>query len=294
MQTPDAVLERGDYDIILCSPSVASGVSIECQGRIATVYGLFTGVSATDDAMSQALSRVREPVERRVWCAQVGSNYSPVSQSGNPLEVRTHLLSKTAATIQLLRSSLKEDTTQGVATADWQTDPHVRRYCSLEAERNRSMGRLGESLLTRLRFEGNTVTVVARSSDKTLKLSLAKTRADIQRLEAEALIAAPQLHYQAVQALELKETLTPAEHAAIASFWLRDFYDLDALTVDTVLNDRGGRRRQEILGLEGLLQPQTAVDRSAKSLAKQVAWKQGVTPWDFSNALLRSALQRKI
>ena len=109
MQTPDAVLERGDYDLILCSPSVATGVSIECRGIVAAVYGIFTGVSATDADMSQSLSRVREPVERVVWCAKTGSNYAKVSLSVNPLEVRSHLQSQTTATIQLLRSSLKED-----------------------------------------------------------------------------------------------------------------------------------------------------------------------------------------
>jgi hypothetical protein len=137
MQTPDAVLARGDYDIVICSPSVAQGVSIECQGIIHKVYGIFAGVSSTNADMSQSLSRVREPVERVVWCAKVGSNYTKVSRSGNPLEVRKHLQDATTATVQLLRSSLKEDTAKGMDAYNWQTDPHLKLYSSLAAEQNR-------------------------------------------------------------------------------------------------------------------------------------------------------------
>jgi hypothetical protein len=139
MQTPDAVLARGDYDIIICSPSVAQGVSIECQGIIHRVYGIFAGVSSTDADMSQSLSRVREPVKRVVWCAKIGSNYAKVSRSGNPLVVRKHLQDSTTATVQLLRSSLKEDTAKGMDAYNWQTDPHLKLYSSLAAEQNRSM-----------------------------------------------------------------------------------------------------------------------------------------------------------
>lgn len=291
MQTPDLVLERGDYDIVICSPSVASGVSLECQGIIAKVYGIFTGVSATDADLSQSLSRVRAPVERKVWCAKVGSNYSPVSRSGHPFCVRSHLQSQTIATIQLIRANLKEDTARGMDTFNWKTDPHIKLYCALEAERNRSMYCLREALLTRLQFEGNTVTVEERSSDQTLKLLLAQSKADIQCLEAETLVAAHPLTYREVLALELKETLLPAEHAALAAFRLKDFYQLETLTVEAVLDDQGGRRRAEILSLEALLDRHLGIDHSARSLEKQAAWHQGITPWDISLAPLRRELR---
>ena len=294
MQTPDAVLEMAEYDYIVCSPSVTQGLSIECQGIIHKVYGIFMGVSSTDADMSQSLSRVREPVERIVWCAKVGSNYAKVSRAGNPLVVRSHLQSQTTATVQLIRSSLKEDAADSVDAYNWQTDPHLRQYSELAAEQNRSMYCLRETLLTRLRWEGNTVTMEERGSDKELKLLLTQTRDDIRLFGAEALVAADLLDYLQVGKLEQKETLTPEEQAAIANFRLRDFYVLETLTVDDVLADKDGRRRGEILALEALLSPDSAIDRSARELEKQARWNQGVTPWDFSHAPLRSALQREI
>jgi hypothetical protein len=203
------VLARGDYDLILCSPSVATGVSIECRGIVATVYGLFTGVSSTDADISQSLSRVREPVERIVWCAKTGSNYAKVSRSVQPLEVRSHLQSQTTATIQLLRSSLKEDVLAGVTATDWHLDPHIRLYCQLAAEQNHSMRCLRDAVLMRLRFEGHTLTIEDQPSDPVLKALLIQTRSDLQLLEAEALVTAAALTYTEVLALEQKESLSP-------------------------------------------------------------------------------------
>ena len=287
MQTPDVVLERGDYDLILCSPSVATGVSIECRSVIETVYGLFTGVSATDADMSQSLSRVREPVERVVWCAKTGSNYAKVSLSVNPLEVRSHLQSQTTATVQLLRSSLKEDMLAGVDAIDWRSDPHLGLYCQLAAAQNRSMRYLREALLTRLRFEGNTLTVEDRGSDPALRALLAQTRAELQLLEAEALVTTETLTYTEVLALEQKESLSPEEHLAIQKWHLMDFYNLETLTAADCLWDREGRRRGELLSLEALLSPTVALDRTARALEKQATWHQGYCPWDIPNAPLR-------
>lgn len=287
LQTPDVVLTRGDYDVILCSPSVATGVSIECRGIIATVYGLFMGVSATDADISQSLSRVREPVSRVVWCAKTGSNLAKVSHATHPLEVRAHLQSQTTATIQLLRSSLHEDRLAGVTATDWHADPHIKLYCQLAAEQNRSMRCLREALLTRLRFEGNTITVEDQPSNPSLKALLLQTKADLQLFEAEALVTAATLTYTEVLALEQKESLSPEEQLAIAKWHLLDFYTLEVLTVEACLWDQGGRRRGELLSLEALLCPDVALDRTARALEKQVSWKQGYCPWDISNAPLR-------
>ncbi|NJL55782.1 hypothetical protein HC928_11750 [bacterium] len=59
---PDRVLVRNEYDVVICSPSVGTGVSIECQDIIQGVYGIFMGVSSTDADMAQALGRVRQPI----------------------------------------------------------------------------------------------------------------------------------------------------------------------------------------------------------------------------------------
>ncbi|MBD3886221.1 DUF3854 domain-containing protein [Phormidium tenue FACHB-886] len=294
IQSPDTVLARGDYDVIICSPSVATGVSIEVQGKIARVYGIFTGGSSTDADMAQALGRVREPVERVIWCAQAGSNFAKVSRSTNPLELRRQLQDQTSTTISLVRSSLREDIAGALRQYDWQSDPHLNLYSRISAAQNFSMYHLRDALLVRLRYEGHQVAVEERPSHPLMKLLLRQTRQENRELEAEAIVSAESLSYADILLLEQKEATTPQEQRAIAQFYLKDFYGLEGLTVEDVLWDKGGRRRAEILNLEVQLFPELAIERSIKGIEKQAQWQQGYCPWDLSQMELRRRLRQEL
>jgi hypothetical protein len=58
------------YDIVLASPSVETGVSIDCN-HFTSVWGIFQGVQACD-SVRQALARVRANVPRYVWIRNTG------------------------------------------------------------------------------------------------------------------------------------------------------------------------------------------------------------------------------
>lgn len=294
LQTPDTVLQRYEYDVIICSPSVATGVSIEVQGVIAAVYGIFTGGSSTDADMTQALGRVREPVERVVWCAQKGTNFSQASRSTTPTEIKSHLQQKTTATVRLIRSGLREDLAGDLMQYDWQNDPHLNLYCRISAEQNFAMYHLRTALLVRLQYEGNQVLVEDRASDPTVKCLLAAAKQEIREIDAEALVAIADLTYTEVAALEQQEGLSPEESLAISKHYFKEFYALDSITVEDVLWDNEGRRRAELLSLEAQLVPDLAIDRAARSLEKQATWNQSYCPWDISNAELRRAIRSEI
>ena len=76
------------YDIIICSPSLATGVSVDLRGHFTAVFGIFQG-AISDNEVRQSLARVREPVPRFVWCRQIAvskigngeSNYKEVVKS---------------------------------------------------------------------------------------------------------------------------------------------------------------------------------------------------------------------
>lgn len=84
------------YDIVICSPSLATGVSIEkirkisidVHGHFTAVFGIFQG-AISDNEVRQSLARVREPVPRFVWCRQIAvgkigngeANYKEVAKS---------------------------------------------------------------------------------------------------------------------------------------------------------------------------------------------------------------------
>jgi len=294
MQSPDAVLERDDYDVVICSPSVATGVSIEVKGKISRVYGIFTGASSTDADMAQALGRVREPVERVIWCAKSGSNFSKVSRSTNMIELKRHLQDLTSATISLVRSSLREDTSGALVSYDWQSDPHVNLYARISADQNGSMYHLRDALQVRLSYEGHQVTVMEQQSIPIMKLLLQQTSLENRELDAEAIAAAADLTFAEVLLLEQQENIAPEERLAIAKFYLKEFYGLEVLTVDDVLWDADGRRRAEILNLEAQMLPQMAIERTLKALEKQAQWRQGYCPWDLAHVELRRQMRQSL
>ncbi|MEG4446681.1 DUF3854 domain-containing protein [Microcoleus sp. AT9_B4] len=76
------------YDIVICSPSLATGVSVDLRGHFTAVFGIFQG-AISDNEVRQSLARVREPVPRFVWCRRIAlgkigngeSNYKAVATS---------------------------------------------------------------------------------------------------------------------------------------------------------------------------------------------------------------------
>ncbi|MEM8780696.1 MAG: plasmid replication protein, CyRepA1 family, partial [Cyanobacteria bacterium P01_G01_bin.49] len=61
------------YDIVLASPSIETGVSIDLKGHFTSVWGIAQGVSS-DSGVCQALARMRENIPRYLWVSKVGCN----------------------------------------------------------------------------------------------------------------------------------------------------------------------------------------------------------------------------
>jgi Domain of unknown function (DUF3854) len=55
-----------EYDVVIATPTIETGVSIDSQGHFDSVWGCFWGVSPTNSAR-QALARVRADIPRHVW-----------------------------------------------------------------------------------------------------------------------------------------------------------------------------------------------------------------------------------
>lgn len=66
----DLVLE---YDGIIVSPAITSGVSVDVRGHFTGVYGVYKGVGTPADTV-QALARVRECIPRHIWVAKIAVN----------------------------------------------------------------------------------------------------------------------------------------------------------------------------------------------------------------------------
>ena len=66
----EPVLER--YDIVLASPSIETGISIESR-HFTSVWAIAQGIQA-ENAVRQTLSRLRHNIPRHLWCAKFSFN----------------------------------------------------------------------------------------------------------------------------------------------------------------------------------------------------------------------------
>nr|WP_299488758.1 plasmid replication protein, CyRepA1 family [Acaryochloris sp. IP29b_bin.137] len=58
-----------NYDIVIVSPTLGTGVSIDVKGHFSAVFGIFSGITPANSAR-QALARVREDLPIHVWAAE--------------------------------------------------------------------------------------------------------------------------------------------------------------------------------------------------------------------------------
>jgi len=275
------------HPVIIATPSMATGVSIETQGAYDAVYGVFWGASSTDADMAQALARVREPVPRIVWCAKRGNSFSRIGRDTNPLRLKKLLQDKTNATGQLTAASLGALGAE-ITGYDW-LNPHVDLWATIEAQRNRSMLALRSALKVRLLNEGHKLTFIKLDTNEAARDALRDARQHIREAEAAAIANAANLTPSQVTALESAESIDPDERYALQKWHLADFYAvlLDEVTPDLVMADNEGRRRGQLRDLEQFLSPELAPDVDAAAIGKQAQWHKGICPWDTPHAELR-------
>ncbi|PAX56128.1 plasmid replication protein, CyRepA1 family [Brunnivagina elsteri] len=62
------------YDLVIASPSLETGVSIDIKGHFSAVWGIFQGVQSAN-SVRQMLARLRETVDRHVWVRGCGMGF---------------------------------------------------------------------------------------------------------------------------------------------------------------------------------------------------------------------------
>lgn len=159
------------WDVVICSPSIGSGVSIDVKGHFNKVFGIFNGVIPDWEAR-QALARVREYIPRHVWTKKqgMGSVY------------RTARLTDYKQIVQKLTDDFKQNSKFAelmVPSIDVEKvlqgyhDPsHLKAFAFIAAKVNQSMWNYRNSMRQGMSREGYDIEII---SDKTLENQLGKT-----------------------------------------------------------------------------------------------------------------------
>ncbi|MEG4048390.1 plasmid replication protein, CyRepA1 family [Microcoleus sp. Pol17_C1] len=140
-----------NYDIIIASPTIGTGVSIDIRGYFTAVFGIFKGVVPVNDAL-QALARVRdENVPWFVWTQQLG--FGKIGNGSASYRAIIKSQQKVIKTNIKLLHGVDFD-------IDMAHDPvHLRTWALMAARINVGMWNYREAILEGLKAEGHQITL---------------------------------------------------------------------------------------------------------------------------------------
>lgn len=152
----DAVMS--DYDVVIASPVVETGVSIELRGHFDSVWAIAQG-QQTIESVSQTLGRVRADVPRHIWIPEKSPGYNRI---GSGATTHSYLMASTSKIARKNIELLEKAATQGDEWADWDGWNEKVTYskCSLEAWAKRAclvnanITRYREAIIEKLLSEG--------------------------------------------------------------------------------------------------------------------------------------------
>ncbi|MEM8804749.1 MAG: plasmid replication protein, CyRepA1 family [Cyanobacteria bacterium P01_G01_bin.38] len=225
------------YDIVICSPSVETGVSIDIEGHFDAVYGCYLGV-LPENSVRQSLIRLREPVPRHIYVAQYGMGrigggetwYKALAQAQDK-QVKTTLRLIFEAGCDDIESDFNK-----TATITWS---------KLAARINTGMGAYRDCVLQGLSDEGHHVTQIEKFEDgdarAQLQTELKIERHDRLRTKAVAVSIAPDLNPLEVEQMENARTVENEQQAlSLKKASLQRRYQLETVTPDLFILDEYG------------------------------------------------------
>ncbi|MEQ9358266.1 plasmid replication protein, CyRepA1 family [Coleofasciculus chthonoplastes] len=183
MRDLDGVLSQ--YDIVLASPVIETGVSIELQGHFTSVWGIAIGVQS-ENSVRQALGRVRQNLPRFLWVAPCGFNRVGNGSTSIPA-LLTSGRRLTQVNIRLLQQS-DFDALDDIETS-FQAES-LLCWARMAVRHNASMFQYRESVLAALRGEGHQVVEAEEMGGGGSVCSVSQTQGKIEPDSLTAAIAA--------------------------------------------------------------------------------------------------------
>ncbi len=191
------------YDIVLASPSIETGVSLDLKGHFTSVWAIFLGVQAESSAR-QALARLREPVDRHIWAASHGiGQIGNGSTSAKSLLASQHKLAK--ANIRLLLDSVLDD-----IELDFQPES-LKTWAKMAARVNMGMVHYRQSILEGLKAEGHRIIELGEVVSDAVKKAVTDTRDENQLQEATAIEAEADVNEHEFELLQEQKAKTKSE-----------------------------------------------------------------------------------
>jgi hypothetical protein len=185
-----------EYDLVIASSSIETGVSIDIRGHFDGVWGIFQGVQPANSVL-QMLARLRETVDRHIWVREWG-----IGLVGNGSTSIGSLLRSQHVATQVNIALLSAADNADLSYVDQNFQPEsLQTWAKRASVINVEMQRYRESVLAGLVEDGYCIFNIGDGFDED------ETKAVVESVQA----ASEQLHTAECEATANSDELSPTE-----------------------------------------------------------------------------------
>jgi hypothetical protein len=280
------------YDLVICSPVIETGVSININ-HFDAVFAISHGVQ-TVDSFAQALARVRADVPRYIWV----SDFSP-NRIGNGSTDLKQLLSgehfKARNTIRTLLSvGLKEVSDFSFLEDDQKYSPSLTLWGKNAIKINLEGKNYRELLIKKLENEGYNITLIAPGDEESveaLKDEIKSAKNENYSEHKKSVLNADSLSNSEYNSLKEKRELSEGERNQLKRARIERTYAIN-LTDELITKDDNNWYPQIRLHYFLTIGNDFLVDRDKKKLDDALENGEGkIFKADFNKSLLSGKIQ---
>ncbi|MCC0177786.1 DUF3854 domain-containing protein [Waterburya agarophytonicola K14] len=277
------------YDAIIASPSIETGISIDLKDHFTSVWAIAQGIQA-ENAVRQTLSRLRQNVPRHLWCAAYSFN-----KIGNGSTSIPGLLSSnqrfTQLNIRLLQQS--DFTYLDDLDTGFQAES-LLCWAKMAVRFNAGAINYRNSILAGLKAEGHEIVDAAKvkferskvKTDNCLVAAITEISTQNYQAECSAIANSPSLNDKQYQTLKKRLIKSIAERRKLRKHELKERYHLPITPELVSLDDEGWYQKIRLHYFLTVGRPYLA-DRDTKMARKLIEQGNGslFLP-DFNNSQL--------
>ena len=242
-----------NYDVILTSPSVSTGVDFSFDGEaVFHVFGFFNELILTHFECDQQLSRVRDPLSVNVFVSAAQFHYDTELDS-----VRMDLLES-----RLANDCIRGFSDDGRPTYDPE-DPLLDLAACVETQKRSSLNRLLDNFIAYKQADGWTIRrIEAEDVPAGGHTIMGEGKVLAEEAYIKALMSADQIGQvraaQIQQSMESGEPVSSADRIQLIRYQIERFYRRE-LSPPLVLFDKRGTMRARVRLYEQITNPQLVV-----------------------------------
>ncbi|MTJ49114.1 plasmid replication protein, CyRepA1 family [Dolichospermum sp. UHCC 0259] len=233
-----------DYDVVLCTSVIETGVSIDID-RFDAVFGIFSGLQ-TANTVRQFLARYRKPVPRFIWINKKG-----LTKVGNGMIWANGILRDEKNRQAELKDYLKENGLQeDLETGDFSFDPFTTAWAKFGAFINYTNRNYRDSILNGLREEGhiicdnvlptldyNPVQLPSESEEKALRKEIAEGCKEAYRVDRVETSEADDIEPLQLETLKKQREMTVKERRELRKASIKQSYGVEIVTEELIKAD---------------------------------------------------------